>query len=404
MEEWLMKSIQSEKFKSGAMAVLFLTPLNAKTAALNALVPSVLLRGTANYPDMEAVANRLSELYGATAFPYVGSQIETQFTGVWSSCPDDRYIAGSDKPLEPLLDFVDELLNKAVLSDEYILSEKQNLVDNIKAQMNNKGSYAGIRLGQEMFGDEPFAVIATGSLETAEAITPDALRAHFEQLKQTARREIVYVGASSYKFTKIADRLNANGSVPLAPVAKHIAPAKVKEVTEQLDVTQGRLGLGFTLDGESNSRAALSVFNAVFGGTPSSKLFMNVREKLSLCYSVNTAVNKPKGIMLSNAGIDFVKRDDAQGEILRQLDAVKRGEFTAAELTDAKLWLIKSLQGIDDNASSMVWFEFERVIVPGTKSVAEQIADLQAVTAEDVYKAAQSVQLDTVYWLEGESK
>ena len=177
----------------------------------------------------------------------------------------------------------------------------------------------------------------------------------------------------------------------------------VRFVEEEMDVTQGKLVLGFRLGEcmEEPDIPALYVFNAVYGSGATSKLFMNVREKLSLCYYASSAVYPHKGIMLVSSGIEFDKLDAARDEILAQLDSVRRGEITDDELRSAKKSVASDLRAVQDSIGELEGFYLSQAIDGLDYGPAELAALAEDVTKEDVQAIAESIECDLIYFLKG---
>ena len=116
-------------------------------------------------------------------------------------------------------------------------------------------------------------------------------------------------------------------------------------------MTKGKLALGFRTRGAcvwEEDNPALLVFNALYGGTPTSKLFLNVREKLSLCYFASSMLEKFKGVMVVSSGIEFRNYEKAKAEILAQLDNCRTGAFEDWELEGARRAVISALRATMD--------------------------------------------------------
>ena len=315
---WLT-AVQTKKFKSSVLGAQFLTPLTAEDASRNALIPMVLRRGTAQHPDMESLSAALDELYGGSLEPMVRKKGETQCVGFVGSFLDDAYTLNKEQVLEPAAALLAELVGKPYTKDgafcpDYTKQEKANLIDRIKAQVNDKRQYAQMRVVAEMCGEEPFGVDKLGSQEAVEAITPDSLWAGYQDLLKSARVELYYCGSADAErvqaaFGPLVDLLPEGKRAELARPAKQKAPKKPRRVEEALDVTQGKLAMGFrtNCDAWDERYPALMLVNAIYGGTTTSKLFMNVREKLSLCYYASSGLMKYKDVMLVSSGVSLTR-------------------------------------------------------------------------------------------------
>jgi len=286
--------------------------------------------------------------------------------------------------------------------------EKVNLINAIMSQINDKRTYASMRLRQEMFKNEAYGVSKNGSVETVEAITPQALYAHYEKLLASSQMELLYIGRRELSDVKdyLLEALRGLPRDELVPVRTELgkAPEAPRELTEVMDVTQGKLGMGFRagITSADPDYPAFLLMNGIFGGGLTSKLFMNVREKLSLCYYASSGIDRFKGVLVVSSGVDADKFETAKAEIFRQLEATKAGDITAEELESARVALISSLKTSGDSPYNMDDFYLGQV-VGGFDYTPEELAEkLRGITLTDITRAAAKVTLDTVYFLRGD--
>ena len=147
---------------------------------------------------------------------------------------------------------------------------------------------------------------------------------------------------------------------------------------------------------------ALLVCNALYGGTAHSKLFRNVREKLSLCYFASSMLDTIKGLMVVSSGVEFVDFGRAEQAILDQLEAVRRGEFTSEEHTAAIRAVINGLVSRKDSQGQMEDDCVTQLLACGQWTDPKKLAkDVERVTPQQVSQMAQIIELDTVYRLTG---
>lgn len=409
-----LTAVHTEKFKSCVLGASFLAPLDRTTAACNALLPSVLRRGAEAHPDMESLSAALDELYGGSIEPVVRTRGEVQCVGFLGSFLDDAYTLDGSAILEKAAALLGELLlrpctERGVFRCDYTDRERQNLIDRIRAQVNDKRSYALLRLKREMCAGEPFGVDRLGDEASARAITPESLWARYQELLHTAPMELYYCGSA--RPERVADALRAalsqlptgGARAPLPrPVAKE-APAQPRTVVESLDVTQGKLTMGLRTGCAvwSGDYPALLLANAVFGGTTTSRLFLHVREKLSLCYYASSQLEKLKGVMLVSSGVEFDKVDQAREEILAQLAACQRGEFEDWELEGARRSVVSALHSAMDAQARLEDFWLGQAVAGLTEDPEALARRVENVTREQVAAAFSSLQLDTIYFLKG---
>ncbi|MBQ9973637.1 MAG: insulinase family protein [Oscillospiraceae bacterium] len=413
-----LTTVHTAKFKSSRFGVKFLMPLDPEHASEYALLPWVLRRGSQAHPDMACLSAALDELYGGVIEPDVTKKGETQCIGFAASFLDDAYALEGEALLEPACRLLGELVLKplvceGVFSADYVAGERENLVDRIRATINDKRQYSMLRLGQEMCRDEAYGVSRYGDEERACAITPDSLWGAYRTLLERAWVEIYYCGSAEPERVEQAVRA-AFAALPdtgcrISPACQVRANAgrEPRVIEQAMDVTQGKLAMGFRTGGVtagSEDYPALMVFNAVFGGTSMSKLFMNVREKLSLCYFASSMLEKHKGLMMVSSGIEFDKYDRARTEILAQLEACRRGDITQEELEGAKRILITALRTTLDSQNRLADFWLGQRIAGLDQSPARLVELLERVDMDRVVAAARSVELDTVYFLKGKEE
>ena len=406
------------KFKTGCLSITLLTQLEKSTAAMNAVLPAVLRRGTARHPDMESIAAVLDELYGVRIEPVVRKKGEIQCIGFYSDFPDDAFIPSDGRVLEKTADLMGELFLSPATSGgrlraEYVDGERENLINDIRAEVNDKRRYSIMRLSELMCRGERYGVSKLGSLSDAAKISVATLTKHYRKVIAESEIEIFYCGAAEPARVERA-LLSAlamlprveKSNPPVTEVKYDVKNDAPKYFEDKLDVTQGKLAIGYRL-GEMMKKpnyAVMMVMNAVFGGSVTSKLFLNVREKLSLCYFASSMIDRHKGIMMVSSGIEFSKYDQALSEIRAQLDKVRNGEIEDWELDSAKRAVVTSILTSMDEPGGLESLYLDRAI-SGVTIMPEGLAGLvDVVTKEEVMAAANSVKEEAVYFLRGEDE
>ena len=403
--------LRTDKFRTGLLSLHLVTQLTAGTASQNALIPSVLRRGTVSAPDMAALAARLDGLYGARIEPSVRKLGELQCVGFTA---DFVEVLGQDQ-LGAVASLLGEMLlapntRGGLLLPGYVEGEKQKLIEDIRARMNDRAEYAQLRLVELMCPGEDYAVDALGTEEEARSVGYVALTRHYRALLASAPIEIFYCGAAdpAAVASAMTDALAALPRGELdGDIGTDIRMNTVEEAprvfTEELDVGQGKLAVGYRLGEamEEPDMAALRVMDALFGGVWPSKLTANVRERLSLCYYVYSELDLMKGIMTVSSGIDPADYEKALAEIGRQLQAVKDGDITEGEMNVARAAVSTRMLALTDDAAALEKFWLGQDLL-GLDYGPEELAALaEDVTAADVAKAAAGVACDAVYFLHG---
>ena len=406
-----LTAVQSDKFKTGCFSLNLLRPMKKEEAAANALIPSVLLRGSETCPDIASISAKLDELYGASVGTLVRKKGEVQLVGFYCDYVQDEYV---DEPVfAPLMAFLAELLlnprlENGAFPEAVVDSEKLNLENAMLSRINDKRTYAASQLIRTMCAGQPYGIPRIGEPEDLKNITAKSLYAHYRDLLATSRVELFYMGSlSPAAVTKVLQA--ALAELPRAevfvPVGTTPAPAArpLQEKTERLDVTQGKLSLGFFTDitAKDPRYPALVLAATVFGGGATSKLFTNVREKMSLCYYASASFEKFKGVLSVSSGVEFSKLETAKTEILRQLEACKVGDITDDELESARGYLVSDLKIAMDSPGRLDDYYMGQILLEQDGTMQDLASAIARVTKQEAAEAIQALRLDTIYALEG---
>ena len=405
----VLRLFTDRRFKQGCLSFQLLRPMAHDEAAKNALLPAVLLRGSEKQPDLRAITEKLDDLYGASVGASVRRVGDYQTTGLYCSFIEDRF-TGGQPVLAPMIAFLRELLFEPVLEDggfdaDFVAGEKKNLIATIESELNDKRAYAMGQLLRKMCKADSYGIPRLGDARTVAAIDAKDLYAHYQNILRTSTIHLFYVGSDPERAERLlreAFKDLPRDVAPLPPQSPFHDAGGCDE-TETMDVTQGKLCLGYTtpITNKREDFAAMQVLNVIFGSGMTSKLFMNLREKLSLCYSIGSAYYGSKGIVTVSAGIDFDNEELSRKEIAAQLEACCRGEITEEELTAAKEALLSGLRGVHDSPGTIEGYYATSALSGLSMSVAEYMEAIAAVTAEDAAAAARTLKLHTTYFLKG---
>ena len=409
--------ISDPRFKFNRITFGFFVPLDEGKASLNALVPRVLSDTNADYPLMKDFNNFLASLYNAKSDFEVASLGDTQFLGVSMNFMDDSYALHGEKITEvaskTLFDCIFRPVNDgAAFHGKTVENSKRIQIEAIEAEINEKRTYAANQAKRIIYAGEPAAVNPLGTVEGTRAITPESIyNAHYELLN-SAVIEIICVGCNDFSDAlRIAKEQFAERKMELRqPVSSTSSysplKAQVAEKTETLPaLNQSKMVLGFKSDGDA--RTALPVLTLMcnlYGGTISSKLFLNVRERLSLCYYCWSRLSPHKGAMSVNCGVEEKNIGKAKDEILTQLDNVRQGDFTDDELNNALLFEQNNIKTVNDSLGSLTWWYFTRLYMNDICSPEEYLAKYEGITRDDIITAAKTMKLDTLYVLSGDGE
>ncbi len=405
--------ISCDKFTSNSFTVHFLLPLCKESASKYCLLSRVLKKACAKYPSQEKINKRLEELYAASVGMGVTKLGENESLFVSTNMLDDRFAFDGMAIEKDTLSLAEEilffpLLENGAFSNAIVDREKKTLIDRIRAQINQKSAYALSRCREIMCEDEAYSLSLMGTEEDVQKIGSAELYNAYSFILSHARVEMIYIGNTSFvdvcaSAEHMAERLSPREAPSLKTEVRFVAE-RVRHVKEEVHATQGNLVMGFRIACRGNDKDALAVMllDAVYGSSPVSKLFMNVRERLSLCYHCASRYDRHKGIMMVSAGIENKNAEIAEKEILAQLNEIKNGNVTEKELIYAKESLCDALRSVTDVQSSMESWRLHQTVRDSYSSPDETIEIIRKMTVEDIVRVANKITLDTVYFLKGD--
>lgn len=403
--------VKNERFNTTSVSFNFYLPLAADTAAAYALLPFILTTCGEKYPDFSVLNYKLAKLYGAQLDASAEKLGDYQLLRMRISVINDKYTFESESLLKQATDMLTSLVFEPAVSggafgDTDLRREKRKAAEHIKGEMSEKRIYAKNRLIEEMYKGSAYGVQKCGTLKSVEAITGENLYKAWQDMLKKAYIRVQVIGAAlparlfediSAKFEQIerADITDCKINEPTAAVENP------RTVEERMAVQQGKLVMGFSseMQGDDDRSLPLMVMTDIFGGGPYSRLFANVREKMSLCYYCSASSVRQKGLVTVESGVEAENAEKAEKEILAQLDAVKSGEFTDFEF-EASLKSIRDSLGTynDSQVALDTWYAL-KACNENVYSPDEIAGKLSGITRDDVVKAAAGVKLNTVYKL-----
>ncbi|MBO8155171.1 MAG: insulinase family protein [Bacillaceae bacterium] len=406
--------IPTKKFKTTIITIKFLSPLSREKATKKALLPFLLQKGTKQYPTERSLRIQLDELYDAQLSIDSAKKGENFITTFRMEAVNENYLQEKGNMLEKAFDLLQEILlspkaENGSFDEKTIQMEKRTLEQKIKSIVDQKMSYANMRLIDEMCKDEPYQVHVHGYLEDLESLNGKTVFEQYQEMIERDRMDIYVLGdIDPVQTEKLAEKYfhfrRANDYKPSE--AQMVKKDSVNEIIEEQDVQQGKLHMGFRTftTYKDSDYFALQVFNGLFGGFPHSKLFLNVREKHQLAYYASSRFESHKGLLLVFSGIAPEQYGNAKTIILKQMDDMKEGKFTDQEVEETKKLVLNQLKETLDHPYGIVEMLYHQVLAQIERSPDELLNHIRKVTKNDVEQIAEKIQLDTVYFLTNENK
>ena len=412
-----LTAITTDKFKSELLTLTVNLPLTKQNIAYNMLLTSVLKRGTKNYPSITALNRRLDELY-SSSLDIKSSRLGKNLTlTVLADMLDRRYVPDGTDVLGGVLDVMAETIThpnmeNGLFPHAIIEQEKKFLTESLDSIVNNTRGYASTRLSELMFKNDPEFPTIEELKDAVSSITDKTLSEFFFQIRSLSSLRAFYVGNTAPESiakeirSRFSPWLVASSTKPVLPYPEPVCD--FVSITEKMPVSQGKLAMGFKLNeciSESDGRQyAAIVLNEIFGGAASSKLFMNVREKLSLCYYCSSSYDRYTGTLTVSSGIENKNQKTVQKAILSELEDIKNGKISNTELDAAKKSLLNGYNQIADNPYDLQSYFASRAFFGFTEDIDRAKRKIGEVTVSDVSRVAQGIICDSVFFVEGTAK
>ena len=407
---------QTDKFKAGMLSVSLVLPIERERTWMTSLLLSVLRRGTEKYPTLAAINRQLDYLYGTELSIRNFYRGDCQIIGFSADLLGSAFLPDGEDLTAGVLDVMHQILvcpildANGLLDARYVESEKMQQCDHIRALKNSPRGYASERCRSILYRNEPCGASVYGEIEAIERVTAEELTAHWRWLLSVLHLDCFYVGAEPGEHVRSAldavfGTVGTTGGafvVPSSPTIVRTAEEIIR-TEETLAVGQSQLIMALRTGIAMFDPAyyACMIVNEMLGNSPISKLFMQVRERLSLCYFCSSHYNSYKGTLLIHCGLDAKDREAAEEAILAQLRAMANGEFSREELLAAKQSLQSAYQQLGDSPAALESFYFGRSLLGLKETVESARKRFGAVTREDVIAAARGMTLEVVYFLRG---
>lgn len=407
--------LPTNRFKTFAISLYAGLPLQEQTVTATALTPFVLRRGTESYPETTQFREQLEHMYGAGFGFDVYKRGNYQMVQFRMDTINDSFVKSRESLLGQSFAFLGEVVTKPAKENggfrtAYVNSERESVRKKLEGIINDKIRYAAERCTEEMFKDDPYRLHPLGERSELDAITPESLYASYQNWLQQAHLDLYVVGDTTLAEVEelVAKHfsLSRSTSPEYKPEQVKIRGGEVRTVKEALDVNQGKLNLGLRtpITYGDERYASLLLYNGILGSYPHSKLFINVREKESLAYYAASRYDGHKGIVGIQSGIEIANYEKALRIIEAQLASMRAGEISELEMSQTKAMIRNSLLEMQDSAFEMIAYDFNRVLSGKDRPAEELLRQVEQVQPQDVVAAAETVQLDTIYFLTGQKE
>ena len=403
-------SLKTNKFKTNLIAIFLTSELSRKTVTSNALISAVLRRGSKNMPTQEEISKELEELYGATFDCGIDKTGDNQVLKFYIESINDKFLPQKDEnmlktSIEKILDIVfNPLIKDEAFDKEYVAQEKENIKHRIEGKVDNKARYALDRCIEEMYKNKPFGLYKFGYVEDLENIDEKNLYQQYKDLINECKIDIFISGdiddntesiiLENEKVKELKEREPKYNKESEQEREKH------GEITEKMDVNQGKLVIGLDVNTQREDEKYYTlVYNNILGGSANSKIFQNVREKANLAYVASSNYFRYKNNIFINCGIEISNYQKAVDLIKIQLEDMKKGNFTDEEIENAKKSIVAIIRTIDDEQDTGITYYFGQELSNNKTSIEDYIKKIEGVKRENILDVANKIDINTIYFL-----
>lgn len=402
--------IKTDKFKSITVRLSFHRVIKKEEITIRNILSDMFMQSSKKYGSKRELTIKTQDLYAAglkTTNSRFGNYINTDF---YLTVLNDKYTEKGN--FEASLEFLSEIVFNPDVEDCKFNTEKLDIVKStcrsaLNSIKEDAGNYSLIRMAELLGQDEPISYRMMGYLEDLDKINEKNLYEFYLDMIKNDFVDIFVIGdISENEVTNLIKKyfkfdVFKKIKLPFMVEEKKLR-SKKKIVKEEIDNTQSKLAIACRVNGlsEYERNYPLTLFNIIFGGCSDSKLFKEVREENSLCYTIYSAPNKLDNILIIRAGIDRVNYEKTIALIEKDLKDMCAGKFDEHDISIAKEYFNTALEEIEDSQSKII-NNYLMMELINTDDFDVKREKMNKVTKEEIVKVAKKVVIDTIFCLEG---
>ncbi len=407
-----LHTIKTDQFKTITIKINFKRKLEKKDITFRNLLSEVLLQSSLKYPSRRELEIKTEELYNLIlkSNTYIsGNYMILSFDCIFLN---EAYTEKGmlKESIEFLLNFLfhPNANNRSFEKTNFMVA-KNALKEGLETLEDNYGRYAIYRLLEEMDDKASYALRSIGYLEDLEEIDEVNLYSYYESVLNSDYIDIFVIGnIDSEKIKQLFLEMFPVNTLKKPATTHYLEPSKarkrIKTTKEKKDINQSHLLIGCKLDQlkEEEKKYVMNIYNFILGGGPDSKLFQNVREKNSLCYSIHSTFQPVNNILIIKAGIDANSYKKAVSLIKKELSNMEKGCFDESDIEKAKITYLSAFDELEDAPGSIIstYVAHEYLDYDMLEERRQKITE---VTKDMVVAVAKKIHADTIYLLEGGS-
>ncbi len=402
--------IKTDKFKSITVKVSFHRVIKKNEITIRNILSDMFMQSSKKYNSKRELTIKAQDLYAAglrTTNSRLGNYINTDF---YLTVLNDKYT--EDGNFASSLEFLSEIMFNPDVENGKFNEEKLDIVKStcrsaLNSIKEDASNYSLVRMAEAFGEGEPISYRMMGYLEDLDDITGTSLYEFYLDMIKNDFVDIFVIGDISIKETtdliKMYFKFDILKKLKMPFMVEEKKPRRSKLVfNEEIDNTQSKLAIGCRINGlsEYERNYPLTLFNVIFGGCSDSKLFKEVREENSLCYTIYSITNKLDNVLLIRAGIDKENYKKTVSLIEKNLKDMCNGKFDETDILMAKEYYNTALEEIEDSQSKII-NNYLMMELINTDDIDVKREKMSKVTKSEIVKVAKKVTIDTIFCLEG---
>lgn len=404
----------NEKFKFNTITINLIVELDEKNAAQNAVLASVLRQSSNKYKTNIELGNKLRSLYGADFFCDVKKAGNRQIIVFGIEILDDDFALEKEELLKEAVNLLFEAIFDPKLEDkkftkEAVEIEKKDIIESVKSTYSDKKQYAFKQAIKTLFEGDVFAIDKFSSLKMLEEVEEKGLYESYIKLLKEAEVLVSFVGRREKlvcleEIFKVFSNFKRDGFKGIEKKEQFVFK-EFKEKQEIDNLTQAKLVIALSKKEKKeinvDDEAAIEMMHYLFGGTATSLLFTNVREKESLCYYCRSIYNEYYGVIFVESGVEIKNVEKAYNAILAEFEKLKKGEFNEEDIDKVKSNVEGAYRFIFDNEDKVHSYVLNCFLTDVYLLPEEKFKKLQNITKDDIIRVANKFTVSLKYVLKG---
>ena len=409
MGSFKLHIINTDKFKTISVKVIFRSPIKRDEITIRNILSDLFMQSSKKYASKRELTIKAQDLYAAdfsTSNSRLGNYITTTFH---LNVLNDKYTEEGN--FCEAIKFLGEIIFNPDVVDDKFNKEKIDIVKtNCRSALNSlkedSSNYSLIRMLEEFDSNSPVSFRLSGYLDDIDKVNENNLFSYYQKMINYDFVDIFVLGDVNedeiVKMFREYFKIRTIKKEKISYLLDEVNTKKKRQFNEKSDNSQSKLSICCRTNGLSDYERnyVLTLYNIILGGGSDSKLFREVREENSLCYTIYSVPNKLDKILIIQAGIDKVNYDKTVKLVEKALDDMRNGKFNDSDISIAREYYLTALEEVYESSDRII-DNYLMMEIIGTDEIDVKREMIMKVTKDEIIRVAKKVKLDTVFLLEG---